>query len=90
MDLTVTVGRPFRRVSSSSKNEYVAEGGGHQEESRLRQGEKGHLPGDPSIPVRVPVELVHHHVVHRRVLAVAKRDVGEDLGGAAEDRALRG
>jgi hypothetical protein len=31
------------------------------------------------------VELVHHHVVHPRVLALAQRDVRQDLRGAAED-----
>jgi len=36
--------------------------------------------------VGVVVELVHDHVVHRGVRAIAEGDVGEDLGGAADDR----
>ena len=39
-----------------------------------------------ALAVGVVVELVHHHVVHVGVGAFAQRDVGEDLGGAAEDR----
>ena len=64
---------------------HVAQGGGHEEEARLGQREQRHLPGHAAIAVGVPVELVHHHVVHRRVLAVAQGDVGQHLGGAAED-----
>ena len=40
----------------------VAEGGGHQEEPGVRQGDEGDLPGDAALGVRVVVELVHHHV----------------------------
>ena len=64
---------------------HVAQGGRHEEEARLGQGEQRHLPGDAAVAVGVPVELVHHHVVHRRVRPVAQRDVGEHLGGAAQD-----
>ena len=38
--------------------------------------------------VGVVVELVHNDVVHRGVRAVAEGDVGEDLGGAADDRGV--
>ena len=34
------------------------------------------------------MELVHDDVVHRGVRAVAEGDVGEDLGGAADDRGV--
>jgi hypothetical protein len=64
---------------------HVAQGGGHQEEARLGQREQRHLPGDAPVPVGVPVELVHHHVVDPGVLPLAQGDVGEDLGGAAQD-----
>ena len=64
---------------------HVAQGGGHQEEACPAEGEERRLPCDAPFPVGVPVELVHHHVVHRRGLAVAQRDVGQDLGGAAQD-----
>ena len=64
----------------------VAERRRHQQEARLRQREQRHLPGDAAVAVGVVVELVHHHVVDGGVGAFAQRDVGEDLGGAAEDR----
>jgi hypothetical protein len=64
----------------------VAERRRHQEESRLRHREQRHLPRDATVAVRVVMELVHHHVVDGRVRAFAQRDVGEDLGGAAENR----
>ncbi len=63
----------------------VAQRRRHQEEARLRQSEKRHLPGDAAVAVGVPVELVHHHRVHGRVLPFAERDVGEHLRGAAQD-----
>ena len=81
----MAVARPFRRVRSSAKKRHVAQGGRHEEEARLGQGEQGHLPGHAPIAVGVPVELVHHDVVHGRVRPVAQRDVGQHLGGAAQD-----
>jgi len=51
----------------------------------VRQREQRHLPRDAAIAVRVPVELVHHHVVDPRVLARAQGHVGENLGRAAQD-----
>ena len=38
--------------------------------------------------VGVVVELVHDDVVHRGGSAIAEGDVGEDLGGAADDRGV--
>ena len=38
--------------------------------------------------VGVVVELVHDHVVHRGLRAVAEGDVGEDFRGAADDRGV--
>ena len=51
----------------------------------MGEREQRHLPGDAAVPVRVPVELVHDHVVHGRVFALAQGDVGQHLRGAAED-----
>ena len=64
---------------------HVAQGGRHEKETRPGKGEQRHLPGHPPVAVGVPVELVHHHVVDRRVLPVAQSDVGEHLCGAAQD-----
>jgi len=63
----------------------VAEGGGHEEEAGARQGEERDLPGGAARVVGVVVEFVHDDVVHRGVRTVAEGDVGEDLGGAADD-----
>ena len=63
----------------------VAQRGGHQEEARLRQGEQRNLPRAAALAVRVVVELVHDHLAHGGVRALAERDVREDLGGAAKD-----
>ena len=64
----------------------VAERRRHQQEARLRHREQRHLPGDAAVAVGVVVELVHHDVGDGGVGAFAQRDVGEHLGGAAEDR----
>ena len=66
----------------------VAERRGHQQELRLRQLEQRHLPGPAAVGLGVEVELVHHHLADVRVGALAQRDVGEHLGGAADDRRL--
>jgi hypothetical protein len=66
----------------------VAEGRGHQHEAGVGQREQGDLPGDAAVAVRVVVELVHDHVVDAGVSPVAQRHVGEDLGGAADDRGV--
>ena len=64
----------------------LAEGGRDQQEARVRHGEQGSLPGTASFNVRVVVELVHDDIVDFRLLAIAQGDVGQDLGGAAQDR----
>ena len=48
-----------------------------------------HLPGPAAVRVGVEVELVHHDLADVGVGAVAQRDVGQDLGGAADDRGVR-
>ena len=68
----------------------VAQGGGHQEEPRVRQGDQGDLPGDAALGVRVVVELVHHHVGGVEPLPLAQGAVGEHLGGAADHRRVAG
>ena len=67
----------------------VAEGRRHQHELRPRQLEQRDLPGPAALGVGVEVELVHHHLADVGVGAVPQRDVGQDLGGAADDRRLR-
>ena len=63
----------------------VAERGGHQEEARLRQRQQRHLPGHAALAVGVVVELVHDDLLHVGLRPLAQGDVGENLGGAAED-----
>ena len=82
----MTVAPAVERGERALERRGVAERRRHQQEARLRQGEERHLPGDAAIAVGVVVELVHDDVVDVGVRALAQRDVGEDLGGAAEDR----
>ena len=67
----------------------LAERRAHEEEARAREREQRDLPGGASIPVRVVVELVHHHVVRVRGRALAERLVREDLRRAADDEGAR-
>jgi len=62
----------------------VAQRGRHQEEGRARQRQQRDLPGHAALAVAVVVELVHHHDVDRR-LGLAQTQVGQHLGGAADD-----
>ena len=64
----------------------VAERGRHQQELRLRQHQQRHLPRPAALRLGVEVELVHHDLADVRVRALAQRDVGQDLRGAADDR----
>ena len=64
----------------------VAERRRHQQELRLRQLEQRHLPGPAPVGLGVEVELVHHHLADVGRRALAQRDVGQHLGGAADDR----
>ena len=68
---------------------HVAERGRHQHELRLRQLDQRHLPGPAPRRVGVEVELVHHHLADVGRPAVAQRDVGQYLGGAADHRRCR-
>ena len=67
----------------------VAERGRHQQELRLRQLQQRHLPRPAAVRLGVEVELVHHHEPDVRRPALAQRDVGQHLGGAADDRGVR-
>ena len=64
----------------------VAEGGGHQQELRLRQGEQWDLPGPTAVGVGVEVELVHDDEPDVGLVALAQRLVGQHLGSADDDR----
>ena len=67
---------------------HVAERRGHQQELRLRQLEQRHLPGPAAVGLGIEVELVHHHLADVGLGTLAQRDVGQHLGGAADDRRL--
>ena len=66
----------------------VAERRGHQQELGLRQLDQRHLPGPAAVGLGVEVELVHHHLPDVGGRSLAERDVGEHLGGAADQRRL--
>ncbi len=54
----------------------------------MRQFEQRHLPRPAALRVAVVVELVDDGDVDGRFGTVAQRPVGEDLGGAADDRCV--
>ncbi len=56
----------------------------HQKKSCLGQGEQRNLPRDPPVPVRVVVELIHHDAINLSPLAFPQREIGQNLGGAAD------
>ncbi len=64
----------------------VAERRAHQQELGLGEHEDRHLPRPAPLRVGVEVELVHHDLADVGVLALAQGDVGQDLGGAGDDR----
>ena len=66
----------------------VAEGGRHEDELRLGQFDERDLPRPAPVGVGIVVELVHDDLADVGVGAVAQRDRGQDLGGAADDRRL--
>ena len=66
----------------------VAQRGGHQQEPGLGQRQQGHLPGDAAVAVGVVMEFVHDDFLDVGAGAFAQGDVGEDFGGAAEDRGV--
>ena len=55
----------------------------------MRQLEDRHLPGPAAIGVGVVVELIHDHEPHVGPRTLTQRDVGQDLGRAADDRGVR-
>ena len=67
---------------------HVAQGRRHQQELRVEQLEQRHLPRPASLGLGVEVELVHHDEPHVGGAALAEREVGQDLGGAADDRGI--
>ncbi len=75
---------PSRQVDLEALD--VAEGRRHQDELGVRQFEQRHLPGPAAVGLGVEVELVHHHLTDVGGGSLAQRDVGEHLGGAADDR----
>ncbi len=63
----------------------VTEGGRHEDELRVRELEQRHLPRPAAVGIGVEVELVHHDLPHLGGRCVPQGDVGQDLGGAADD-----
>ena len=63
----------------------IAQSGRHEQEPGLGQGQQRSLPGHAPFTVGVVMELVHDHVVHRGVRALAQGDVGQDLRGATQN-----
>ncbi len=66
----------------------IAERGRHQDELCLRQLQQRDLPGPAAVRLGIEMELVHHDLADVGVPAVAQRDGGEYLGGAADDRRI--
>ena len=62
-----------------------AYGGTHQQESALRKGQERNLPGHTSFPVRVVMELVHHHIHNVELFSLVESHVGENLSRAAQN-----
>ena len=63
----------------------VSQRGAHQQELGVGEFQEGHLPGPATVGLGVVVELIHDHLVDLRILAVAQRDIGENLGGGADN-----
>ena len=66
----------------------VAQRGGHQQELCLRQLQQRHLPGPAALRVGIEMELVHDDGAQVRRRTFAQRNVGQDLGRAADDRGV--
>ena len=66
----------------------LAERGRHEQKARLRQRQQGDLPRNAPFAVGVVVELVHDDVRDVGERPLAQGDVGENFGGAAEDRRI--
>jgi len=67
----------------------IAQGGAHEHELGLRQFAGGDLPRPAAVGVGDEVVLVGHHHLYVGLVALAQRDIGQDLGGAADDRRIR-
>ena len=67
----------------------VAERGRHQQELGVPQLQQRHLPGPAAAGLGVEVELVHDDQTDVGPVPLAQRDVGQHLGGAADDRGVR-
>ncbi len=78
--------RTTREVLDEERD--VAQGRRHQQELRVQELEQRHLPRPPAIGLGVEVELVHHDQADVGRAALAQRDVGQDLRGAADDRGV--
>ncbi len=68
---------------------HVAECGAHQQELGLGERKERHLPCPSAFGVAVVMEFVHGDQSHVGVAAFAQGLIGEDLGGAADDRRVR-
>ena len=68
---------------------HVAEGGRHEQEAGVGEGDERHLPGPAAVAVGVVVELVHHDVWGVEVLTLAEGEVCQHLGRAADDGSVR-
>ena len=68
---------------------HIAQRGAHEHELGVRQREQRYLPGPAAVRIAEEVELVHGDKAHVRVLALAKRLVGQDLRRAADDGRVR-
>ena len=69
-----------------TQERHITEGGRHQQELGSRQLQQRHLPGPAAVGVAVEVELIHHHQADVSLSTFAQRDVGQNLGGAGDDR----
>ena len=69
-----------------AQERHVAEGGRHQQELSPGQLQQRHLPGPSAVGVAIEVELVHHHQADVSLRTFPQRDVGQNLGGAGDDR----
>ena len=68
---------------------HIAERGAHQQELGLRQREQWHLPRPTALRITVIMEFVYRHKAHVGMGAFAQSLIGEDFGGAADDRRVR-
>ena len=77
---------PGARLQVVHEERHVAEGRRHQQELGVDELQQRHLPRPAAVVLRVEVELVHHHEPDVGRATLTQRDVGQHLGGAADDR----